>query len=275
MPTERALAIVVLLCAIMILAMILRRPRAAHLHKCDLLLWAGGLLLFVSMFFIAGYGPWGAEMSGYAALTWNWGFPDFLYALPRVTPELIGAIVWIAAFLANLSPSPNAKTNQWRIVALTVGAIPIVWLATVLWLRFTTAPPGQPTLGAVWLTASISLFTSIALAIPVLLLKSDIRRNAGVHMVTAGLLLMWTSVNLVRALKSGSSLTTAGIGYWMHIGGLVLIFVAGVWEALMKSSAPSGHCATCGYNLAGLTSDKCPECGTNFRNPAVPAGDKT
>ena len=30
---------------------------------------------------------------------------------------------------------------------------------------------------------------------------------------------------------------------------------------------PPGHCGECGYNLAGLTSGRCPECGTKVELP--------
>jgi hypothetical protein len=47
--------------------------------------------------------------------------------------------------------------------------------------------------------------------------------------------------------------------------GLVVVIVAGalclkVWRACAKT-VDEGHCGECGYNLAGLTSGICPECG--------------
>jgi hypothetical protein len=38
------------------------------------------------------------------------------------------------------------------------------------------------------------------------------------------------------------------------------------WKFVKNSC--SGHCLKCGYNLAGLTEPRCPECGTRFA-PAV------
>ena len=34
-----------------------------------------------------------------------------------------------------------------------------------------------------------------------------------------------------------------------------------------------GHCETCGYNLHGLPTNRCPECGTKFAMPAEATGD--
>jgi hypothetical protein len=42
-----------------------------------------------------------------------------------------------------------------------------------------------------------------------------------------------------------------------------------LWRDFFREEEPvpfadSPHCRTCGYNLTGLTSNRCPECGTSF-----------
>ncbi len=41
-----------------------------------------------------------------------------------------------------------------------------------------------------------------------------------------------------------------GLGWWFW------------YHYLRKQEPVSGHCTCCGYNLAGNTSGRCPECGT-------------
>lgn len=74
-------------------------------------------------------------------------------------------------------------------------------------------------------------------------------------------------------------LLMCGALFWEGIGGsyflvalaiLLLIPVAILWR-LDRPRIPPGHCATCGYDLTGNTSGRCPECG----EPVLRASDAT
>ncbi len=62
---------------------------------------------------------------------------------------------------------------------------------------------------------------------------------------------------------------------WVGIFGLVFLLIGlaclrfGLWPARLGSDP---HCAECNYNLTGLTSNRCPECGTFLAPDAVRRG---
>jgi hypothetical protein len=43
---------------------------------------------------------------------------------------------------------------------------------------------------------------------------------------------------------------------------LLLVIAATAWLWLRLRSTPAGHCRTCGYDLTGNVSGRCPECGS-------------
>lgn len=51
----------------------------------------------------------------------------------------------------------------------------------------------------------------------------------------------------------------------------LLLAVSSVSALLRPTPTPHGHCEKCGYNLAKLTSSKCPECGTPVAKPSKDA----
>lgn len=52
----------------------------------------------------------------------------------------------------------------------------------------------------------------------------------------------------------------------------LLVFVVGVYIALLPRKHPPGFCGRCGYNLDGLEEEVtiCPECGKNFAPAPAP-----
>jgi hypothetical protein len=61
------------------------------------------------------------------------------------------------------------------------------------------------------------------------------------------------------------------VQYIWSIGLILIFFAVGIW-LIRKSLWPKrrGHtpyCATCGYNLTGLVSERCPECGSDITQP--------
>lgn len=62
--------------------------------------------------------------------------------------------------------------------------------------------------------------------------------------------------------------------YWAHVIGVVLLVSALIDPGLRKAQGnliagirrERGQCAGCGYDLTGLTTDRCPECGTERRS---------
>lgn len=51
---------------------------------------------------------------------------------------------------------------------------------------------------------------------------------------------------------------------------VLLVAGGGAWR-LSRRMLPAGHCSECGYDLQGLESGKCPECGEGFVARAIAA----
>jgi hypothetical protein len=76
---------------------------------------------------------------------------------------------------------------------------------------------------------------------------------------------------VVEPRYDGSDHWTADImlPMWMITLPLALT-TAWLWYRA-RPAIPPGHCAKCGYDLRRLESARCPECGTPFRAPPLPA----
>jgi len=93
------------------------------------------------------------------------------------------------------------------------------------------------------------------------------------------LMLIWFGLWIVFAFKD------TYYGIWLSTAGTLAMFVCVVWEAAIRSILPwraalwglvrcklelreldQPFCARCGYLLIGLTSRRCPECGTAFES---------
>ena len=53
-------------------------------------------------------------------------------------------------------------------------------------------------------------------------------------------------------------------GFELILGGMVLFYVGGLWgvrRSLREFGTPEWECGACGYDMRGLDSGVCPECG--------------
>ena len=78
----------------------------------------------------------------------------------------------------------------------------------------------------------------------------------------------WTDDNLTQVI-----LFRIFIG--INVALIILLFAFAIWIRRFRRKYRSGrYCYDCGYELAGLTSDRCPECGSSIeiREPNDGAG---
>jgi hypothetical protein len=85
-----------------------------------------------------------------------------------------------------------------------------------------------------WAVLALNFVALVAVATLTVRLRAEFRGQITTPFI-AGMILMWTSV--VAAL-------IATVVFWYR-----------------NQRIPPGHCQTCGYNLTGNTSGRCPECG--------------
>ncbi len=58
------------------------------------------------------------------------------------------------------------------------------------------------------------------------------------------------------------------VPYWMIMVLAAIPTIVCHWRS--RRSYPAGHCQHCGYNLTGLPSNRCPECGEKYALPLPP-----
>jgi hypothetical protein len=74
------------------------------------------------------------------------------------------------------------------------------------------------------------------------------------------LLLSWSfDITSTRRFPSLSHLARIAL---VCVPNLCFLAILAVWLWYPSHSPSAGHCQTCGYDLTGNTSGRCPECGT-------------
>lgn len=66
--------------------------------------------------------------------------------------------------------------------------------------------------------------------------------------------------------------STNGTEYWFYCSGFIPAAAAGLPAFVLwrrRRRYPAGGCPGCGYPVAGLTTDRCPECGNTVTAPAA------
>ena len=93
-----------------------------------------------------------------------------------------------------------------------------------------------------------------------------------IHTATVACLILGLhdSIMLRGALNDNTGPISIYVGLWMELAVLLALApaLALVWSLLYVSWCNRGlacwHCQTCGYDLTGNESGRCPECGTDI-----------
>lgn len=259
--TEWVLAVeLAIIIAIVVIAA--KRRRLSNLLLSDgTMNWFGGLLLFTSAFFATSFGPWGARMSPYTSLTWNWGFPRVLGILPVIYPQIIGFVVCVVASIGALSHRPPPANTRWWGLAACVAAFPFLLMVGLTLLNKYGSPPTPIPAQTIWIIVTIVIVASALVGLPLILTADDRKRTAWIHLGLSTLLLFGSLYSMTSALSRGEPLWIFRAGFWIGMAGLLLLVTGNARAAFTKSPSPAGHCRSCGYNLSGNVSGICPECG--------------
>ncbi|MCC6969722.1 MAG: hypothetical protein IT434_05820 [Phycisphaerales bacterium] len=92
------------------------------------------------------------------------------------------------------------------------------------------------------------------------------RASVGVLLPSSNVRPTTSTAAMTAATPSGSTVTISlrvvSAPLWQLLL-VLLIVIGGAWR-LSRRVCPAGHCSACGYDLRGLGSGKCPECGEGF-----------
>lgn len=90
--------------------------------------------------------------------------------------------------------------------------------------------------------------------------------NAAVVMPHSSLRPTMPEATMTVGTPNGSSVSVSmrviSVPIWQAL--LVVLIGGSLLWRLVRREAPPGHCSACGYDLRGLGSGKCPECGEGF-----------
>jgi len=191
------------------------------------LILAGGALMFLSAFFRYAYGPWGAEISVYSMISWNLRWESW-YIWLSAWPAALGLFQASCAALSFILPERIAERCRWLSSACLLGAVALTYLAAF-------AVNGSSVL---WRETAVRA----ALAEPVVILCTMIilvalRRPQWVTFVGV----VWTVKGMYPISESvplSDVFLIYGMGYWMLLGGAVMVAMGSVRQ-IWSVSRPS------------------------------------
>jgi len=253
-------------------------PRAAQLRRAIGLQGIGGLILTASIFLPAIRGC-GSVIVPAEEIVQSIGSIDSLkgwgYASWITLPYLVGLNLFASAVrrrrIEKAAPAPKDFVTP---------ALLVVWIANPgIFLISDFEKWGSLTF---WTDPDIIIVTGSAL-IMCFYLACGLRGHKGwslsVRWCALALVLGWFG----RWIVSDFQATFYGI--WLTIAGTMAMLAGVVWEAAIRSILPwrsalwglircklevrdldQPYCWRCGYCLVGLTSHRCPECGTAFES---------
>ena len=187
LATEWALAIVGAAILAMVIVAYCRRALRQLLATYEGFLWIGGLVLILSMFVVDFdfMGPLGTRTSPYSSLTWNWGFPNFMQALPRVLPQLSGVVIFLSTFVAVLTVDSLGQRIRWTCVLSY-----LVLLFLCLFAVFVGAPKGPFTVPAPWLLVCSAIIVIGLSASPLFITHNERLRSLWCILIPASIVQM-------------------------------------------------------------------------------------
>src|SRR5215831_780153 len=92
------------------------RVKDVFSHPPERLILCGGALMFLSLFFRLGYGPWGSELSYYLLLSWNMHWESWYMWIPA-WPVAFGLIQALTIGLRFLLPIPITERCRWIVTS--------------------------------------------------------------------------------------------------------------------------------------------------------------
>lgn len=201
-----------------------------------------------------------------------WVLPAYLQDWPGYGLSLIS---W-GALMAALYVSP-LRISRWACVVLTLWVMlrPLAWWA-LIGLAFHRSPTGfglKSTSFVSWQTASLLVPLTVDVALVGWATRSRIASLAA--------LAAWGAVAAFHLMTGSNSLgpprVISRFDGWLAENGRYLaqaaFSIAVLWWAIKARRAvpPPWSCPDCGYDLRGILSGRCPECGKSDAPDSIPA----
>ncbi len=180
-----------------------------------------------------------------------------LLLVVAVTPPFAGLLALGSGFLAAaygagfLVALRRPGRFAWAAIAAAIGGTHLLW----------TLPAAMLIAMAFADNLLISLMCAATGVVYSLLLGMALRSvRAGAIVAAFG------CVSCMVAVFAERHESLLGPSIWLlHAGNLVALTDAAVNDLRLRAARALGHCASCGYDLRGLSTPVCPECGVDRR----------
>ena len=182
----------------------------------------GGQLMVVSMFFRFAYGPMGVTISYYAILSHNVSWQSSAMLIP-LWPLAFGLLEAAFAALFLTSIGRARQRYHWLALAAFIGFVAFLHLGALLW-HAGIAGFQRSEARITWVTSIAAL---VALILVAAIRQTPQRRSAEVRLVGTA----WAIIGLYPVsdwTPIESVLWAYGLGYWLLLGGTLLIAVASI-----------------------------------------------
>jgi len=255
LPAPWAFAITLALLAGMIIVAATRGKLRALLIGDPPFLWPLAAAVLLCSFFGEFLGPWAGSISPYGFFSWAWMSWDWQWSL---LPSFLSQWsdwtypICLVVVVAIRAVWPGRKSDTCGLLVLAGLVITAMLCGISRWLTSFGTPSAYP----FWHLAPQMLMFVLLIAC---LITSRTLHRQFVCTVT-----LWCGLELTglaHSLFTGSVNRITAVG-WISYAANLGIFLGGVYAWKKGIPHPAGHCSRCGYNLFGLSSDRCPECGS-------------
>lgn len=160
----------------------------------------------------------------------------------------------------------SGRRGTWTAMSWLCGVLAL--LTGALWIAGNVTVPSVGAGGVCVLVSPSQLHIAIANQPVEWSRKRWYFPNATAAMVMPGNVMRPTmpQASMTVGTQAGAiatiSLRVVNVPLWQLL--LVFLIAAGVSWRIAARMFPVGHCSACGYDLRGLGSGKCPECGEGF-----------
>lgn len=192
-----------------------------------------------------------------------WGLSAVVNTPPGLL-DLFLALGFATLVIACLRTHPRTRRGKWRYIVAAIWPLVCPLLLEPLGrLVYVIYPHLAPPQGRRVVVVSADIIVTGSLGL--LALVSAFLLGVLTRSYRVGLIMAIATLPVLIWLESwnDATLLAVGIGWWT-IAAITLV----AWTLIGTRSFGPGRCSNCGYDLHGLESSTCPECGAAITSPS-------